>query len=278
MPPSLDALLANLEATKSSFSPEASSQTQKLLNQFSRCEFSDAKSLLRFHEALLFLRAFAQSRSLVAEVEKILNAFHQRVEKLRRQGADMTVFDDFDTSGVAGTIMQDTLNFEAARWIAGRIPHNVEIPWDDYWDDSQSERASGATWPRFIPLLEEDADVEANIPWPRWLDAARGRDRDLPWLVRQFEALPRSDRERAELYDSLRLPIRWRLENLKLSRTRNRTRPHRFFFHHEPLITRGQVSPRRENSASRSALGEALVRRRRSGHAHDSRGYARPLS
>jgi hypothetical protein len=267
MPPSLDALLANLEATKSSFSPEASAQTQKLINQLSRCEFPDAKSLLRFHEALLFLRAFPQSRSLVAEVEKILNAFHQRVEKLRRQGADMTVFDDFDTSGVAGTVMQDTLNFEAARWIASRIPHNVEIPWDDYWDDPHSERALGATWPRFIPLLEEDADVEANIPWPRWLEAARGRARDLPWLIRQFEALPRSDRERAELYDSLRLPIRWRLENLKLSRTRNRTRPHRFFFHHEPLIIRGQVSLARELASPAPRLeklssgdGEAVMR------------------
>ena len=248
MPPSLDALLANLEATKSSFGPQAAGETQKLLNQLSRCEFPDAKSLLRFHEALLFLRAFPQSKSLVAEVEKILNTFLQRVEKLHQQGADMSVFDDFDTSGVAGTTMQDTLNFEAARWIAHRMPHNVEIAWDNYWDDPQSERALGATWPRFIPLLEEDADVEANIPWLRWLEAARGRDRDLPWLIRQFEALPLSERERAELYDSLRLPIRWRLKNLKLSRTLNWSRPRRFFFHEQPLIPRSQVSLARELS------------------------------
>jgi hypothetical protein len=267
MPSSFDALLANLEATKSSVGPKASAETQKLLNQLSRREFPDTKSLLRFHEALLFLRAFPQSKSLVADAEKILKAFHQRVEKLRQQGADMTVFDDFDTSGVAGTTMQDTLNFEAARWIARRIPHSVEIAWDNYWDDPQSERALGATWPRFIPLLEEDADVEANIPWQRWLDAARGRDRDLPWLIRQFEALPRSDRERAERYDSLRLSIRWRLENLKLSRTRNWSRPRRFFFHHEPLITRSQVSLARELSQPAPRLvklppteGEAVMR------------------
>ena len=242
MPQSVDALLANLEATKSSFGPQAAAHTQKLVSQLPRCEFPDTKSLLRFHEALLFLRAFPQSKSLVADAEKILNGFHQRVKKLRQQGADMTVFDDFDTSGIAGTTMQDTLNFEAARWIARRIPHNVEIAWDNYWDDPHSERALGATWPRFIPLLEEDAYVEANIPWPSWLDAARGRDRDLSWLIRQFEALPLTDRERAELYDSMRLPIRWHLENLKLSRTLNWSRPRRFFFHHEPLIPRSQVS------------------------------------
>src|SRR5260370_22598069 len=130
MPSSLDALLASLEATNSSFGPEASAETQKLLNLLSRCEFPDTKSLLRFHEALLFLRAFPQSKSLVADAEKILNAFHQRVENLRQQGADMTAFGDFDTSGIARTTMEDTLNFEAARLIARRIPLNVEIAWD----------------------------------------------------------------------------------------------------------------------------------------------------
>src|SRR5271165_465179 len=110
MPQSLDALLNSLEATKSWFGPEAAAKTQKLLDQLSRHEFSDAKSLLRFHEALLFLRALPHSKSVVAQAEKILNTFHQHIEKLGQQGADMSVFDDFDTSGVAGTVMKDTLN------------------------------------------------------------------------------------------------------------------------------------------------------------------------
>ena len=123
-------------------------------------------------------------------IENLLNTFHQRVEKLRAANVDMSVFDDFDTSGIAGTTMQDTLSFDVAQWLARRIPRNVEIAWNDYWDDYQAERARGNTWPRFIPLLEEDADVEANIPWQRWLDAARGRQNPLPWLLNQFAKLP----------------------------------------------------------------------------------------
>ena len=38
------------------------------------------------------------------------------------------------------------------------------------------------------------------------------------------------------------LPLRWRLENLKLSRTRNWTRPRQFYYHSEPLLVRSQVS------------------------------------
>src|SRR5579871_3632248 len=244
MPSSLDALLSDLEAARNHFGRGADTATTRVLAQLARQEFREPRALLRFHETLLFLRAFPQSAGLVPRLEKLLDTFHERVDRVRELGADMSVFDDFDTSGVAGTTMQDALNFDAARWLARRIPENVEIAWDDYED----ERAMGSTWPRFIPLLREDSDVEANIPWRRWLDAARGRERKLEWLIQRFERLPVSERERAELYDSLRLPLRWHLKNLKLSRTQNWQRPRPFFIHAEPLIARSQVSLARELS------------------------------
>jgi len=260
MPSTLDALLTSLEAAKGRFGRGASAHTQAILEQLSRHQFRDSKSLIRFHESLLFLRAFPQSRSVVAKVEQLLDTFHKRVEKRRELGADMSAFDDFDTSGIAGTTMQDALNFDAARWLARRIPRNVEIAWDDY----EEERAMGSTWPRFIPLLSEDADVEANIPWRTWLDSARGRKRDLEWLIRRFEQLPVSNRQRAELYDSLRLPLRWRLENLKISRSRNWTRPRQFYYHSAPLLVRSQVSVARELAQPAPRLARVSRREGRS--------------
>jgi hypothetical protein len=134
--------------------------------------------------------------------------------------------------------MEDTLSFDVLRWLVRRIPRNVEIIWEGYEED----RALGAAWPRFLPLLEEDGDVEANIPWSRWLRAATGRTRELQWLVRRFEGLPRSEREKGELYGSMRLPVRWRLDNLRLSRTRNRWPMRSFYCHRGQLIVRSQVS------------------------------------
>jgi hypothetical protein len=248
MPPASDSreqLLTQLEAAKSHFEPGHVNRVSTLLTQLSKLEFDDPHHLIRVHESLLFLRAFPHAASLVPRIEHLLDIFYQRIAKLRDAYAGMSVFDDFDTSGIAGTTMQDTLSFDVAQWLTRRIPHNVEVAWKDYWDDYQAERARGATWPRFIPLLEEDADVEANIPWQSWLDAARGRQDALPWLLNQFSKLP-LPRQQAELYDSLRLPIRWKLENLKLSRTRNWRRPRRFFFHNAPLIQRSEVSLARE--------------------------------
>jgi hypothetical protein len=245
MPPAglnLGELLAQLEASKNHFEPGHTAVIAKLLTQLSKFQFTEPHQLVRFHECLLFLRAFPHSRSLNSRVENQLNTFHQRVSKLRVSHANMSLFDDFDTSGIAGTTMQDTLSFDVAQRFVRRIPRNIEVAWDDYWDDDQSERARGSIWPRFIPLLEEDSDVEANIRWRSWLDSARGRKHPLFWLIQRFAQLPLPDRQRAELYDSLHLPVRWRLENLKLSRTRNWIRPRRFYFHSGPLIQRSEVS------------------------------------
>src|SRR5438477_3650048 len=117
MPPILDALLSSLEAAKSRFGQAAAAEVKAVLDQLSHHQFHDAKSLLRSHEALLFLRAFPHSAGLVPRIERLLNTFHERVEKLRELGIDMSPFDDFDTSGIAGTTMQDSLNFEVARWL-----------------------------------------------------------------------------------------------------------------------------------------------------------------
>jgi len=72
---------------------------------------------------------------------------------------------------------------------------------------------------RFIPLLEEDAFVEANIPWRKWLESVSGRRSANPaWFVQRIEELGLPASRAAQLYDSLRMPVRWHLENSRISR------------------------------------------------------------
>ena len=238
----LSRLLDQLDQSKSRFGRGEATSVEKLLDILSRRRLPDAASLIRLHEALLFLCAFPQSAGVFDRAERILDRFHERIDRLQDRDEDMSEFDSFEFAGMAGTTMEDTLNFDAARWLAQRLPRHAEVVWDGY----DEERAQSATWPRFLPLIEEDGDVEANIPWLRWLQAARGRDHALPWLVRRFEQLACSAREKVELYGSLRLPVRWRLDNLRLSRTRNRWPARHFYYHQEPLISRSQVSLARE--------------------------------
>ncbi len=191
----------------------------------------------------MVLRAFPPSVRTLRQCERLLNSFWHRVEQLRAAGADMDEFDPLEVSGIAGTTMQDALGFHPMRWLVRRMPGKVEIAWDDYDD----ERAMGAGWPRVIPLLEEDSLVEATIPWRRWLDAAQGSHSQSPaWLVKRLEALNVSDAEKTRVYDALHMPVRWRLENSRISRTRNWSAAPRPFIHQGPLIARKDVSLARE--------------------------------
>ena len=232
-------LLDELEACRYRFDRAESGRVSKLLAQANAATFKNIPSLIRFHEALMVLRAFPPSARVLRQCESILNRFWKRMEALRATGADMDEFDPLEVSGIAGTTMQDALGFDLMRWLIRRMPGKVEIAWDDYDD----ERAMGSGWPRVIPLLEEDSLAEANIPWRKWLDAAQGSHSKSPdWLVEQFEALNLPDAEKARIYEALHMPVRWHLDNSRISRTRNWKSVPNVFYHQEPPIARKDVS------------------------------------
>ena len=238
--------LARLEEARGRFGPADAAQTEKRLRPAGRLRFHDAESLIRFHEVLLFLRAFPPSAGVVRQTEALLSSFHRRVAALRAAGADLSPLDPMEVSGIAGTAIEDNLNFDVSRWLLQRFPGRVDVAWDGY--DKQTRL--GETLPRFLPLLDDDAYVEADVPYLRWLrSAGGGTGRDLAWLVSRFERLPLSERERAELFDALELTVRWDLGTLRASRTRNWRSVRRVFYHPGPLIRRGEVDLVKEMSA-----------------------------
>lgn len=236
---SLDRLLSELEESRYRFGPGEAARVVKLLSALDKARFKDAPSLIRFHETLLFLRAFPQGPTVVRKTESLLNNFQKKVEALRKRGADMKALDPLEVSGIAGTQMSDTLSFDVARWLVRHMPGKVTIDWDN-WEEG---RAMATTLPRFLLLLEDDANVEADTPWRRWLETGQGKKSASPeWLIRRFEELPLSEHDKAELYDSLRVPLRWDLGNSRVSRTRNWHSVRNVFYHTGPLISRREVS------------------------------------
>jgi len=235
----LDRQLTQLEACRYRFGRRESARVVKLLQRLGAARFANPASLIRFHEALLFLRAFPQGPGVVRATGRILNSFHNKVKALRKAGADMDEFEPIEVSGIAGTQMEDTLSFDVANWLIKRMPNKVEIAWENY----EPGRELGTTGPRFMPLLEDDAYVEADTPWRRWLEVAGGKQHASPvWLVQRVEQLSLPPQKKAELYESLRVPLRWNLENSVISRTRNWKPVPSVFYHSEPLISRSQVS------------------------------------
>src|SRR6266850_3273874 len=237
--PSLDHLLSQLEESKRQFGGDQGSRTERLLALLGQRRFRDVYDLIRFHEALLFIRSHPQKEAAFRRAEDLLSTFAQRVDLLRKSHVDLTPLDYIEYSGIAGTVISGTFSYDITRHLVKRYPTRVEVDWS-----YQKPERLGSTLPRFLPLLYEDSLVEANIPYLTWLHAAKGVQKrgDLEWLIRRFERLKISERQKTELFDSLELRIQWDLGNTRASRTLNMRRVRQAFYHTGPLIRRSEVS------------------------------------
>lgn len=236
-------VLHELEELKRPFGI-APRQLEQKLRGVAECEIDEAESLIRLHETLLFLRAYPPSTRVLNQVEKILKSFGPRVSHLRESGADLTPLDEVEVSGIAGTSVTSNFSHQIVRWLVAKYPSQVSIDWDWFEEDDRF----GATMPRFLPLLEEDAMVEAHVPYRIWLRAAKGRRNDLGWIVDRFESLRISNQAKAELYDSLKLHVIWKF-GVRASRTSMKLPVRKIFFHRAPLIQRRDVSLGKELSS-----------------------------
>jgi hypothetical protein len=229
-------MLDQLDELKTRFGPAEGRKVETLLRRLSRQKFRDTESLVRYHELLLFVSAYPQSAAVLRAAEKELNGFAKRVEWLRERDVDVPPLEHPQVSGIAGTPVTDNFGFHIVRWLSERYPSQTSI----YWDWFEDENRLAATWPRFMPLLAEDAFVEANVPYREWLNAVRGRSSELAWLIDRFNELPTTDDVRAELYDSQRLYVQW-TPPFRATRTGLRAPARKLFYHRGPLIQRRDI-------------------------------------
>jgi len=231
--------LRNLEQCRYCYGRGCSARVEKVLGSFQNTNFHDAESLIRFHDVLLFLRAFPQSAKVAGLAEMLLAGVCGQVAQLRKHGADPELFDDEQFSGVANTLIRDTFTYEVARWLVRQYPQQISVGWNI---DEQS-RQMAVSFSSLLPLLADDCMVEADTPYLDWLaNAAGGTDHILPWLLQRVEALSLSILQKAAFYDALRISLSWELGESSASRTCARRNPRRMYYHREPLVRRNQVS------------------------------------
>jgi hypothetical protein len=268
-----DKLLDELDELKRPGGARTRARLRGALARARRREFDDAASLIRFHEILLFLRAYPQSPALLRQTERLLSSFKRRVRRLA-DAPDLYEFAEPEVSGIAGTSFSAVFGYHISRWLAARHPTRTGVEWEGYEDKGQL----ASVLPRFIPLLEEEAYVENFYAHREEMlraarggsrgrtsdegrvragvggrDDERGEENELAWLLRRFERLPLPEEDVVALYESLRLAVSWRLGD-ESTRTLMRRRAPKVFYHDAPLLARRDVSLERELAADASAL------------------------
>ncbi|HTW67434.1 MAG TPA: hypothetical protein VME17_22595 [Bryobacteraceae bacterium] len=225
-----------LEAAKRAFGMPEHARLAQLLRQASRVRFHDAEALIRYHEALLFFRAYPPNAEVLRLADELLAAIPKKIEQLRQAGADLTPLEEPEVSGIAGTAFSALFTYDITRWLAEYHAKAVEIDWDGY-----DESLLAPLLRRLHPFANEDLLVEANIPYLEWFGAGkpRGAGSDLRWLVSKID--------NPELFAQAKIATRWKLDALRATRTNGRLPGRRQpFFHDAPLIRRADISLARE--------------------------------
>jgi len=223
--------LDRLEAFKRAFGSKEQAALPALLLKLGRARFDDAASLLRFHEALLFFRAYPPNPQVRRMSDKLLQLIPKKIAQLRRAGVNLVPFEEPDVSGIAGTAFSARFTYDITCWLAEQHPRAVEIDWEGY-----DAALLGPLLGRLHPFANEDLLVEANIPYMDWFRAAKhGAGSDLRWLLTKID--------RAELFEQAKIFVRWQLGESRSTRTNGRL-PGRskYFYHDAPLIRRADVS------------------------------------
>ena len=257
---SLGRLLGRLEAAKALFGSGRERETAAILRALSRRRWSGPGALIRYHEALLFFRAYPPNREILRLAERELTAFAERLKRFVRAGGDAEPFEEPDVSGIAGTGFTAIFSYDITRWLAAQRGIDIEIDWDACIPD-----LLGPLLARLHPYFNEDALIEANIPYLAWFRAAKhSRGSDLRWLIAQIERLPVSPAERAELFAGAKIAVRWNLDDAGFTRTHARLAGKGpIFFHHRPLLRRADVSLAAELESRPLTLDRLSARRGR---------------
>lgn len=118
-------LLDRLDELKRSFGATDEVRLDRILSSLDRRRVPDAPSLIRFHETLLFIRAYPHSPHVLRQVERILARFSQRVALVLRAGEDIEVFADPEISGIVGTPLTAIFSYPIVRWLTS--PPNTRM-------------------------------------------------------------------------------------------------------------------------------------------------------
>jgi hypothetical protein len=224
--------LEKLEQKKGKSGAADAREVVALLETLLHARLRGAAATIRFHEVVLYLRAYPQNPRVLQLTEAILSTFGARLK-----GLDRAEFEYAEVSGIAGSGLTTSFSYPFAKSLAERHDGCIGIDWDQY----EHRDRLGPILARLIPAAFEDWAIGPHPDWRAWYERAGG---SLPWLMQGVTP---------EVYDLLELPLRWEMGESTASRTHARLPRKQIFYHDGPFLTRKDVSIAAEFAAPKLA-------------------------
>lgn len=155
-------------------------ETLELLRQLALVKHT-AKTLLVYHDQLLFYKAYPVSDAVRRLADRELAHFHERITP---ELSDLMM-----QTGIVGTKLYYAFDYGNARFVQGQLGRQVELDWEDY-ENKEHDPLAGLLWLLLEPAEADAADSEA-LTVRDILERAAGGDTVLSLLLDRFaQAFP----------------------------------------------------------------------------------------
>jgi len=203
--------LAELERLRFEFGAGPAERKRALVGRLARARMASKRDVLRLHETLLFVCAYADDAELRAATERALGGFARRAD-VRRLRAEL------ESSGVAGTDLRYPFYQATAARLAGRYPRRLEVAWESL-EDEQEQRLLDRL--EFLSAHAESPLVdELDLSLRQWLARLKSpAEADGAFLARSLAALEAAPLVREMLYDEVQPELVLRADASTPSRT-----------------------------------------------------------
>ena len=189
-------------------------EKSRLLDGLSGEAIRTSADAARLHLTLSFLRAFPDSERVHRKVSRLLDEFGSVVAGLNdSQRAGLI------DSGIATTEVHYAFSYEVASWLARRFPGVAMIDWPELHDSARLDELLD----HLLHHAEADFFDSGEVTTAEWIDAitAHQDGTDFDWLMTALRERRHHLRFWMSLYNAAEVPLRCRLGETSLSKTRN---------------------------------------------------------
>ncbi len=225
-------ILDRLSEIRTKYGSKFEKQKFLCLSIIRKHTFVDATLLRKYHDLLLFLEAFPDSKRVyllaAAELRRLAKIAQTLCQKSKKANKELA------KSSVSGSTIQTSLSLSASNWISSRSTRNFQIDFASLEDTETFEsfiRDSTKT------LLSE-AILDSSVPTEDWVNQL-GAKSGAKWLFQLFPEKESVVAERA--FESLGLWFNWKLD-YRSSITGNRFPKRKIFVHGAALRTTESVT------------------------------------
>jgi hypothetical protein len=190
-------VLRELDRRKADYGADSDCRKLELLRMLKGRRLERAADVVRFHEALCFLRAYPDSAKLLALVEAMLAGFADRSDVRRYRH-------DLQGSGIAGTAICFRFFPGAALWLARRCGTHLSIDWDEVESQSKLEELLE----QVVLYAETPGLDEYAYSVREWIDLLKGpQETDAAFLLGRLGQLQMSPFALEAVLEDLDLPF-----------------------------------------------------------------------